>query len=286
MFLFMKRISFVGLLIIFFQGLLFADEVNSDDVTQKLKELHWVYGPKVVKVGDNATFKIPSGYAFLNPDDTEKILEIFHNPPSNRIKYFFAPKSLRWFGIFSYDDTGHIMDNETIDADSLIESIKEGTKEGNKIRIQKGWKPMNILGWKYKPFYDKNSNRLTWAIDAESGGIEVINYNTRILGRTGVTSAILVSGIDNLDENVNLFKDAVEGYQFNKDQQYSAFTEGDKVAKYGLAALIAGGAAAIATKKGLWASLLVGIKVFWKFILAGIAAFFGFFTKIFKKKDE
>jgi uncharacterized membrane-anchored protein len=43
------------------------------------------------------------------------------------------------------------------------------------------------------------------------------------------------------------------GYRFDEGERYADFVPGDKVATYGLAALVLGGAAAIATKKGLWA---------------------------------
>ena len=57
------------------------------------------------------------------------------------------------------------------------------------------------------------------------------------------------------------------------------FQPGDKVAKYGLAALVAGGAAAAVVKgKGLFK--IIGIA-----ILAGLAAVGSFFKKIFGKKD-
>ena len=288
MFLYIRKFYIVSLLVLLFQGIAYANPQNQNEESEEskaIKSLHWVYGPKVVKIGDIATFKVPSGYMFLYPQDTAKIMEIFHNPPSYKDEYYFGPKDFKWFGIFSYEDTGHVTDNEKIDADSLIESIKEGTEISNKIREEKGWAPMHILGWKFRPFYDNKTKRLSWAIDAESENHKVINYNTRILGRTGVTSAILVTGTKDLDYTVDLFNDVVNGYKYNKEQKYSSFVEGDKVAKYGLAALIAGGAAVVATKKGFWAALALGAKAFWKFIVAGIVAFFAFIKNLFNRED-
>ena len=288
MFNWLKRIYFMGLFVLLFQGLLFAGSENNNSHSEELKaikSLHWIYGPKEVTLGGIAKFKVPEGYMFLEPADTAKLMEIYHNPPSYRDEYYFGPKNFKWFGLFSYEDTGHISDKEDIDADSLIENIKEGNEEANKYREEKGWEPIHITGWRYKPFYDKNTKRLSWAIDATSGGHLITNYNTRILGRTGVTSAILVVDPDKLEEVVYPFNEVVNGYEFNNDKKYSAFKDGDKVAKYGLAALIAGGAAAVATKKGLWATLAIAVKAFWKFILAGIIAFFSFFKNIFRRDD-
>jgi uncharacterized membrane-anchored protein len=47
---------------------------------------------------------------------------------------------------------------------------------------------------------------------------------------------------------------------------------GDKVATYGLAALVLGGAAAIATKKGLWAVIGGFLIAKAKLLIAGIVA--------------
>ena len=55
-------------------------------------------------------------------------------------------------------------------------------------------------------------------------------------------------------------------------RSYSDFRAGDKVAEYGLATLVAGGATAVAAKTGLLAKL-------WKLIAAGIAALIAFLKR-------
>jgi uncharacterized membrane-anchored protein len=70
---------------------------------------------------------------------------------------------------------------------------------------------------------------------------------------------------------------------FNQGSRYADFSEsaGDKVATYGVAALVAGGIAAKAGLfKGLWVLLLAGKK----FIILGVAAVAAWFRKIFGKK--
>jgi uncharacterized membrane-anchored protein len=63
-------------------------------------------------------------------------------------------------------------------------------------------------------------------------------------------SATLVSDPASLDQDIRAFKAALTGFDFNQGQKYSEFRSGDKVAEYGLAALIVGGAAAAAVKSG------------------------------------
>jgi uncharacterized membrane-anchored protein len=54
-------------------------------------------------------------------------------------------------------------------------------------------------------------------------------------------------------------------FQFRQGSRYADFISSDKVATYGLTALIAGGAGAVAVKTGLFMKM-------WKFILAIVLA--------------
>jgi uncharacterized membrane-anchored protein len=66
----------------------------------------------------------------------------------------------------------------------------------------------------------------------------------------------------------------LEGFSFVPGQAYSDWRSGDKVAKYGLTALIVGGAAAAAVKTGL-------LLKFWKLILAAFAALVAYLKRIY-----
>lgn len=226
--------------------------------------LNFQVGPATVPVGDNATLELPEGYVFLDAEETVKFMELTQNTSSGR-EYTFGPEGLDWFAVLEFDDTGYVKDDEEIDADALLESVRVGTAESNKMRRERGWAEMHITGWRFKPRYDAQSNRLEWAIDAQSEGQTVTNFNTRVLGRRGVTSVVLVAGPEQLDQVVPLFKQVLAGYTFNEGERYAEFKPGDKVATYGLAALVAGGAAAAAAKSGL-------LKGLWKFIVVGVVA--------------
>jgi len=148
---------------------------------------------------------------------------------------------------------------------------------------------MLIYGWKLAPFYDSQTKYLEWAINGASkqngqADSSVINLNTRILGRRGYTSVTLVSGPEGFDRATTEFKDAVEGYRYSSSETYASFRSGDKVAEYGLAALITGGAAAVATKTGLWKSIAALFIAAWKVVVAGVVAAVGFLRNLFRRK--
>jgi uncharacterized membrane-anchored protein len=65
----------------------------------------------------------------------------------------------------------------------------------------------------------------------------------------------LVCGPDELQPLLNEFQQIMNGFAYVEGQRYAEFREGDKVAKYGLTALIAGTGAFAAAKMGLFAKL-------------------------------
>lgn len=266
------------------------DQAQQQTAARQIMALHWVEGPANVSVGDNATFRVPAGYRFLGPSGTARFMELNHNLPQPAGTTVFAPDDLRWFGVFLYSDVGHVPDNEKIDPDSLLSTLRQGQAEANKELAARGWATAQVVGWKYSPFYDATTHNLSWAVDyRDSDGTDTINYNTRLLSRTGYTSAILVADPTTLQSSVAQFKSVVPGYNYLSDQTYAEYKPGDKVAKYGLAALVTGGAVAVAAKTGLWKVIVGALAAGWKLIAAAVVALFaalGSFLKRLVGRDK
>lgn len=96
-------------------------------------------------------------------------------------------------------------------------------------------------------------------------------------------SAVLVSSPQSLNEDMKAFNGALAGYQFNAGEQYAEFKSGDKIAEYGLAALVVGGAAAAAAKAGLFKSLG---KFLWVIVGGAAMAGWALFKKLFARKEK
>jgi uncharacterized membrane-anchored protein len=252
---------------------------------KQLEALDWIRGPKKVQLFDNSTLQLPEGYLFLNPTDTAKLQALQHNLPGPQ-QYFLSPEDFRWQVFFSFKDDGYVKDDEKIDADALLKSIEASTAEGNKLRREKGWDEMQVVGWQTPPHYDSQTHRLEWAIDGKNVKTNdvVVNFNTRLLGRGGVMSAVLITAPDALAPSITEFKGTLNGFEYVPGQRYAEYKPGDKIAKYGLAALVTGGAAAIAVKTGLWKVIVGALAAGWKFIAAGAVALFGAISRRFKRK--
>ncbi len=250
-----------------------------------LRKLDWVKGPREMDLFGNSKLKVPAGYVFLNPAETAKFMTLTHNIGGGT-QYFFAPQDLSWEVTFNFKDDGYVKDDQKIDADALLSSIKENTVQANKVRRERGWDEMEVTGWQTPPHYDPESHRLEWAVAGRDmkTGQQVVNFNTRLLGRGGVMSAVLMAEPDSMTAATSDFKSTLTGFDYTAGQRYAEYKPGDKVAEYGLAALVTGGAAAIAVKTGLWKVILGGIVAGWKFIVAGLVAAMSAARRLFKRK--
>jgi uncharacterized membrane-anchored protein len=249
-----------------------------------VEKLPWQVGPTKVQIGSHATFDVPEGYAFLGAQDTVTLNELMHNPPDHADTYTLAPRDLHWVAMFSYEDTGYVKDNDDLDADAILSSVREGTEAANKERKERGWGEVHVVGWSFKPKYDPQIKSLAWAIRAKSSetGHDIVNYNTRLLGRLGVMDVVVVTGADEMAGAVNEFKDALGGFSFVPGETYAEYRAGDRVAEYGLAALITGGVAAVAAKKGFFTVVAGFLAAAWKFVLAGLVALGAWLKNLFK----
>jgi uncharacterized membrane-anchored protein len=249
---------------------------------QELQKLGWQRGPGEGVIGPRAKIKIPQGYSFLDDKSTRRFLELMGNPPRDN-HYMIAPANLDWFAVFSFESIGYVKDDEKIDADALLKSLKESDESGNAERKRLGMGPIYTDGWQVPPHYDAATKRLEWGMRLRDGrgGLHV-NYTSRLLGRTGVMSAVLVSSPQTLNEDMKAFNGTLAGYEFVGGEKYAEFKSGDKIAEYGLAALVLGGAAAAAAKAG-WLKFL---GKFWIVIVAGLAAAWGLVKRfIFGRKQ-
>lgn len=248
--------------------------------------LPWQKGPVTEKLGSNATLDVPDGYLFLDAAGTKAFNELAQNPGKNEDEYTLANRAEGWVAYFTYEDTGYIKDDEKIDADAILSSIRSGTEAANKERRSRGWSEMNIIGWSAKPDYDSQLKALTWSILGEnvSNHEKIVNYNVRLLGRHGVMEVVLVTAPDKLDAAITDFKNHIAGFQFTPGDTYAEYRPGDHVAAYGLAALITGGAVAIAAKKGLFTVIGGFLLAGWKFLMAGLLAASAWFKSLLKKK--
>jgi uncharacterized membrane-anchored protein len=250
---------------------------------EQMRALKWVKGPTTVEVQGNSKLTIPDQYVYLDAANAKKFLELQHNLSDGR-EVMVAPQNMEWMAYLGFSDEGYVKDNEKIDAPALLKTLQSNTESANKERRQRGWPELRLVDWATPPVYNTTTKRLEWATTLESKDGRAVNFSTKILGRRGFTTVIMVTDPANLQAAEGSLDNILSGYAFNSGETYADWRSGDKVAEYGLVALIVGGVAAVAAKKGLFSVLAAFLAASWKFIMIGVVAAATWVRNLFARK--
>jgi uncharacterized membrane-anchored protein len=298
------KTKFIALLLAGFATLTGLARAQTDtnalppQIVKLLNDLKYQQGQIDLR-GGLATLTVPKEFNFLDSTDAETVLvKLWGNPPSEDkplgllIPAGMTPISSNcWVVTISYDEDGYVKDDDAskINYDDLLKQMQQSVRGENKERTQKGYPAVELVGWAAAPRYDAVTHKLYWAKEIRFGDEpeHTLNYDIRILGRHGVLDLDAVAGMDQLSEIENRTPDILNMVDFDQGNRYADFDPKiDKVAKYGIAALVAGGVAGVAAKLGLFKLIWVFILAAKKFIIIGIAAIAAFFRKIFKGRNQ
>lgn len=275
-----------------------AGEANTESQTQAedsaeafLESLNFQTGVIALPNGV-ATLNVPETFRYLGPEDTQRFLEEgWGNPDGSSQIGMLAPTDVDlfddggWVVVISYREDGYVSDKDAgdIDYDELLESMQEGAEERNKQRAEMGYEPVTLVGWAAPPHYDSQAKKLYWAKELQFGENpdHTLNYNVRILGRKGVLVMNAVSAMDQLPNVQQRMEKVIAFAEFKDGHKYSEFDPGiDKVAAYGIAALIGG---KVAAKVGILAKLGGLLLAFKKIFIIAFLAVAGFLAKLFRR---
>lgn len=250
-----------------------------EEVVEPELDINWISGPAQGKLATISTIEVPEGCDFVGADEARLVMESMGNIVSGSEIGLLSSVSNGWFALFQFDPVGYVKDDDKdqLDADKLIASLREGQVGANEQRRAMQVPELEIDGWFKEPFYNDETQNLEWCTQLHEKGVDepFANHNIRILGRYGVTRIILVADLDELDVAIPELAGILESYDYLPGNTYAEYRKGDKVAKYGLTALVAGGAAAVALKSGFF-------KYIWKGLVIGAVAVGSFFKKLFK----
>ncbi len=274
-----------------------AQSAEEDESTRLFESIEWIAGPDVGRLGNEAEVQIPENCRFTESAGARAFMLATQNPPSGDERGILLcenPEDAEdhYFVVFTYDASGYVRDDEgkSLDAMKILATLRRGNEMGNKERRNLGWSELTIDGWVREPFYDPATNNLTWSLRLSDDSEEsTVNHSVRLLGRGGVMHVDLVTGDEQLAAAVPAFEAMLTGFSYVEGQRYAEWRDGDKMASYGLTALVAGGAGAAAVKLGLFGKLWKVIAGFFaaagKFIVVALVAIGAKLRSVFSRKE-
>ena len=247
-------------------------------------------GPNDVSLIDQAALKLPAGYFFVPQAEGARVLRALGNVVNDTsivgLVVGTGPND-GWIVVIRYIKEGYIKDDDAKNwnADDLLKNLKDGVEDSNKDRVARGFPEMQVIGWVQPPNYDAATHRLVWSLlakdkDEADNAAKSINYNTYALGRDGYFSL----NSERIASDKSVAHELLGDLAYNTGKRYEDFSAStDRIAEYGLMALVGGVAA---KKLGLFALAAAFVLKFAKIILIGLGVFGAGVLNFFRRKPR
>jgi uncharacterized membrane-anchored protein len=241
----------------------------------------------------HAHIQLPAGKLLLLGSDAERfgwLVSGVEFPGTEALMSYDAKDAAVVY--YEWRDEGYVSDSDwaEVDRDALLEQYREATRASNEERAKNGFAPMEVVGWIQPPNYDATSRTVTYAMELKDTDSHWANAVALRLGRTGYTEFTWAGSIALLQNSGNhpeLLNTALDTHEFDEGYRYTDFQEGDKVAAFGIAGLVATALGLKLGGKGLIAAIIAfivaGKKIIIPAVLLGGAGLAKYWRRIFNR---
>jgi uncharacterized membrane-anchored protein len=143
---------------------------------------------------------------------------------------------------FETYSTGYIgLDDWTqLDPAALLDAIRRSTEAENQQRREQGTSEVHVRGWLQPPTLDRNTATVYWAMAADEDGMATVTVNAVALrlGRSGYERLIWIGTQGQYQATGNQLDTMLRAHSFAPGSAYADHISTDKMAGYGVAALV------------------------------------------------
>jgi uncharacterized membrane-anchored protein len=271
-------------------------EATQAELKEAVKEANaaLIHGPSKIAVLDEANFALPANSGFVPAATAIRYLRALGNTVDEKsVVGLIVPQAddADWFAVLTFEKAGYVRDDDARDwnADDILKSLRDGAEQSNATRKSRGLPELEVAGWAEPPAYDAKTHRLVWSAITRTKGqaatsADGVNYRTLALGRNGYLSLTMVTQLSSLANTKPVANALLADIEYLDGKRYADFNAStDRVAEYGLAALIAG----VAVKKlGLFAIIAAFAAKFFKVGLVAFLAFGASIRHYLKRKPK
>ncbi|MGJ4928662.1 DUF2167 domain-containing protein [Bradyrhizobium sp. HKCCYLS2038] len=251
-------------------------------------------GPSEIALIDQGTLKLPADFFYIPKSEGMRVLRALGNVVNDATFVGLVVGKRQnddWMVVIKHIKDGYIKDDDAKNwnADELLGNLRAGAEEANRDRAARGFPEMVVIGWIEPPAYDAATHRLVWSLLAKDknqsdDAPKNVNYNTFALGRDGYFSLNLLSGSERIAGDKAVAHELLSDLSYRSGKRYEDFSAGtDRIAEYGLLALVGGVAA---KKLGLLALAGAFVLKFAKIIIIAVLGFGAAVAKFFRRKPR
>ncbi len=250
---------------------------TDEELQAAYNALNWQTTPGGFKLpNSHAVIQLRSGQAILLGRDAQRYSWLASGTefPDTEAVLTYDSASAQAEVYYEWRDEGYIGDSDwdDVNPDQLLEEYRRGTEDANSDRVANGFEPMHVVGWLERPHYNKSTRTVTYAMELKDKNGSWANAFALRLGRAGYTEFTWVGSVglfQGAGGRPALLDQALASHRFEDGHRYEDFQEGDDVAAYGIAGLVA---AAVGAKfgKGLIAGLIALLLASKKIVIPAI----------------
>ena len=252
---------------------LIAAAPSSDERRKQIRSLHWSVAPQHLDQS-SSTLTVPTYAIAIRGADAQAFAKLANGSEDPQTEAVVADLNTGNLVYLDYHDAGYVTvdDWTNVNANEMLKSISETTEAGNADKKARGIAPLHVIGWLRAPTFDRTTKTVRWAINArdDSKNEPIVNSVALVLGRHGYEELTWVSKQSEYRPHGGMLDRVLRGDRFNPGARYQDFISGDKLAGYGIAALVGTAAGATIAKTVGFTGLLLLIKKLWFLIVAGV----------------
>ena len=287
----MKNIALAALALAFLTGapaLAQNAPMTEEERIEQLNALPWEFDPgDYALASSSSTLSLASDLAIVRNEDARRFNLLIQGIEAPAMEAYVEDTETGVGVYFEYYEEGYVTldDWEDMDADALLDSIRESTEAANEERAKIGMSPLTIVGWIETPRLDAASNTAYWTIELEDEGGSTVNAVALKLGRRGYEQITWVGMKADYEANPGLLATMIQNHEYDTGFRYAEFTDGDMLAGFGIASLVAVTAGANSDfGKGILLGLLLFLKKGWILLVAAGAGAWAAIRKFFGGK--
>jgi uncharacterized membrane-anchored protein len=256
------------------------------DIDKKFAKVRWQQPGQRRLPESHSTLTVPSGYVMAAGADAGLAEVLLGNASQQNLEAAMLNRANHF--LFQHFDEGYVAidDWAAIDANAMLDGIKAGTEKDNVVRRGAKLREVHVLGWMKQPYLDRANASVYWAINATEGDTPLVNIVVLRLARSGFEKITWsVEKADYEKSGDKTLDTILAGFVFDPGRRYADHVASDKVAEYGIAALVASFAGIKIAQAAMAGGFLLLLKKFGAIAVVAIGGLGLLLRRLLKKKS-
>jgi uncharacterized membrane-anchored protein len=251
----------------------------------EIRAMHWSHEGNLTLARSHSSFALPAGFSGVVGADANRLVELANARSDKTADAYLVDSSNHSEVLLEYFDSGYVTldDLGQINASEMLAQIKQATEDSNADRRAANIEEMHVTGWLQEPTFDHATNTAYWALAAATPSHGLVNAVALRLGRNGYEKFTWIVPPEEFRPASGTLDAALKSHTFDPDYRYSDHLSTDKVAGYGIAALIGAVAGAKVVKIAAAGGLLLLLKKLWVVPLLLFGGAFGWLKRFFRR---